>query len=105
MDVHDFLELVLGALGRCISLLVHRLQVHIVVIIQIIWTAAAVLYGGRKADVCRRLLEGKVIETVIMDGALDSIGGGDVYLSNLSTDGSCLGCRQGGLQMVLLRQK
>ena len=63
-----------------------------VFIVQIIWTATAVLYGGRKTNICGWLREGKVVQTVIVDRALNSIRGGDVYLGNLATDDGCLGC-------------
>ena len=60
IEVDDFLEVILRTLCGGI-LLIERLEKKVVIVIQIIRTATTVLYGGRKADIRRRLREGEGI--------------------------------------------
>ena len=89
--VHNLFELIFRALGGSILFCVHGLEESMVLFIHIIWTASAVLYGGRKADVCGRLRVRERVELVILQGALNSIRSGNVYLSDLTADYGCLG--------------
>ena len=84
--VHDLLELILGALCGGILLLVHGGEKSEIFFVHIIWTAGAILYGGRKANVCRWLGVREGVELVILQRASNSIRSGNVYLSDLTTD-------------------
>lgn len=100
--VHNLFELIFRALGGSILFRVHGLEESMVLIIHIIWAACAVFYGRRKADVRGRLRVRERVELVILQGALNSIGSGDVYLSDLTTDDGCLGSGESSLQVVFL---
>lgn len=89
--VHNLFELIFRALGGSILFCIHGLEESMVLFIHIIWTASAVLYGGRKAYVCGRLRVLERVELVILQGALNSIRSGNVYLSDLTADDGCLG--------------
>ena len=88
--VHNFFEPIFRTLCGNISLLVHGLEESMIALVHIIRTACAVLYGGRKANVRRRLRVRERIELVILQRALNSIRSGNVYLSDLTTNDGCL---------------
>ena len=88
--VHNLFELILRALSGSILFLVHGLEERMIVFVHVIWTACTILYGRRKANVRRRLGVRERVELVILQGALNSIRSGNVYLSNLTTDGGSL---------------
>ena len=88
--IHNFLELILRALCGGIPFLVHGGKKSMILFIHIIWTAGAILYGGRKTNVCRWLGVRERVELVILQRALNGIRSGNVYLSDLTTDDGCL---------------
>ena len=100
--IHNLFELIFRALGGDILLLVHGREEGMIVFIHIIRTASAILYGGRKANIGRRLRVRERVEFVILQRASDSIRCGDVDLSDLTTDDGCLRRGKRCLQMVFL---
>lgn len=88
--VHNLFELIFRALCGGILFLVHGSEENLVLFIHIIWTACTILYSGREANVRRRLRVSKSVELVILQRALNGIRGGNIYLSDLTTDDGCL---------------
>ena len=100
--IHNFFELVFRALSGGILFLGHGPEESTILFIHIIWTTCAVLYGGRKANVRRRLRVRERVELVILQRASDSVRSGDVDLSDLATNDGSLRGRKCSLQMVFL---
>lgn len=87
-EVHGGLEVVLGALTGSVALGVVILEPHIVLIIHVVWTSAAVLHGGGEADVCRRLREDRRVQLGILDVADDDLTSRDMSFLVFSLRGS-----------------
>ena len=91
--IHDFFELILGALGRCFLFLVQKFEEDVIFLIHIIRTSATVFYSGRKANKCRRLSIEQRVQSIIVDGTLNCLWGWNIDLSNFTTYSCCLGGR------------
>ena len=79
-EMHDLLELILGAVVGTTEFLVHDLEIHIILLGHVIRTSAAILDSRGEADVRRRLREDRGIERVILDTTDDGLWRGDIGL-------------------------
>lgn len=79
-EMHDLLELILGAVVGGTQFLVHDLEIHIILLGHVVLTSATILDGRGEADVRRRLREDRGVECVILDITDDSLRRGNICL-------------------------
>lgn len=92
-ELHDLLELVLGALVDT-QPLVHDLEVDIILLGHVIRTSATILDSRGEADVRRRLREDRGIECVMLHITDDGLRRGDMGLIDFSLRSGIYRCLQ-----------
>lgn len=97
-EVHDLLELILGALGGRTQPAIEELEEDVILIGHVIRTSAAILDGRGEANIGRGLREDRGVELVISEVTEDGFGGGNVGIIYFAV-GRCI---YGSLQVEFL---